>query len=260
VAGRSEKETATRLLDALNSALNAYGYTKISNDMRGIMEVRAASAWIQKTAEYGNSFGVKLTTDKIEFQKFLNQQEPAVVCENSAAAARDLLRVMTKISNSGVNSYCVSMTRKFALDGKSGAHQIFATILESGMVVYSDPTPYFKSDKAKANYNQIERSFIDCSLDKIGRELFWASHYIHNARVALLSFENDSIRRIKEGRPPFLQRYGSDNAQGDEEFGLTLTGGSAGPDGPDYGLWKFDWDLQRNKLLEVEKLYGLFIN
>jgi hypothetical protein len=259
VAGRSEKETATRLLDALNSALNAYGYTKISNDMRGIMEVCAASAWIKKTAQYGDSFGVKLTTDKIEFQKFLNQQEPAVVCEDSAAASRNLLRVMTKISNSGVNSYCVSMGRKFAFEDKAGAHEIFATILESGMVVYSDPTPRYKKDKINLKWTYIGRSFRDCAIDKIGRELFWATHYLANNYLGHIVDEQETFKRIKSGRPPFPFILGAGNAQGDEEWALSPYIGRSVSDNQYYGLWKFDWEPERKKLLEVEKFYGLFI-
>ena len=256
VAGRSAKETATRLLDALNSALNAYGYRNLSNDMRGIIEVRAASAWIRKTAQYGDSFGTRLTTDKIEFQAFLNQQEPAVVCEHAGAAARDLLRVMTVISNSGVNSYCVSMGRLYPSEDKSNAHQIFATILESGMVVYSDPTPYRKVYKDKDNYALIQRSATDCSLDKIGRELFWSAHHLGNDYDLYERYELENKTKIQGGRPHFLQVFGSANAQGDEEWALSPFSGSPDSTNPDYFRWEEGWQPQRKKLIDVEKAYG----
>ena len=56
---------------------------------------------------------------------------------------------------------------------------------------------------------------------------------------------------------PFLQILGAGNAQGDEEWALSPYIGRSIRANQDSVRWEEDWDTQRKKLSEIEKLYGV---
>jgi len=248
VAGRSTAETGKILDGELNGFLRENGYQNISPDMRGILELSAASAWTIRNTHYllYPSPGADVM---VNAQDLLNKSEPPVVCADAAVIARDISRGMSALSGSEMNTYYVSGSyldpSEPEWDGqKRLGHAWILGVLSSGMKMPTDPTPSSRDSKSQMDWSKPHKTYHHCPTDEVGFELNLASYCPSNHTA--------SWAKMKAfGAKP---RRGLELQQGDPQI-HALNGMNTGKSSNFWENWLIKGQPYREGLRGVEEWY-----
>lgn len=257
VAGRDWKKTPALLTIALDKLLADNGYTGISKDMRGIMELRASSAWTRKTMQYlelPNRRAQGAALKAVNMQALFDQQNPPAICTDSAAVSRSIAREMAKLSGSGLKAYFVEGSVLWPSETRNGqglGHAWVGGILASGMKMPSDPTPKDLETQKRTDWSKAPMQFTDCPTDQVSAELFMASYCDKNDMDSWKRNE----QRVASGGKDFPPREGIDIRQGDKQIMVNL-GNNRGNATGHWRRWLEQDQPYRSRLIPLEKWYS----
>ena len=250
VAGRPAQKTAQLLNQALDKLLSDNGYTEISKDMRGILEIRASSGWTRRYTTY-QLYETGSGTVLVNTSKLLAGDYCPVICTDSAVVARNIAREMAKISGSGLKAYFTEGSLLLPLEtytpGTRLGHAWVGGILASGMKMPSDPTPGSKEEQKNTDWSKVGDLYKDCPTDELSAERFMA-YYCDNNDIDL---KRSREARESKGLKLFPLRNGLDLRQGDLQYMVNL-GNDRGYQAGYWKRWLYEDQPHREKLIPIE--------
>jgi hypothetical protein len=250
VPGRPAQKTAQLLNQALDKLLSDNGYTEVSKDMRGILEIRASSGWTRRYTTY-QMRELGRGSDLVNTSKLLAGEYCPVICTDSTVIARNIAREMSKLSGSGLKAYMTEGQMLLPLEvrqeGQVISHGWVGGILASGMKMPSDPTPGSKEEQKNTDWSKVGDLYKDCPTDELSAERFMAYYCDNNDN----RFIEQNKERVAKGLKPWTPRNGIELRQGDLQSNVNL-GNNLGWETRAWKRWLYEDQPHREKLIPIE--------